>query len=448
MIRAPNFKVTRSHALKWAGRGAVIALAVANLGDAPKPTTAVAVSPVYSFTNGADGGGPASGLLIDNNGAMYGTAFSGGAMGFGVVYKIVPTSAHKTAWTEQVLWNFTGGTDGCVPYGALVSDDAGALYGTTSACGAGDGSGTVFKLTPPPSGVGAWTESTIWTFSRAIDGSSPSAGLIIDGAGNLYGTTELYGAHGFGAAFELSPPASSQSSWAENVLWSFTNGADGGRPKANLLLDSKGNLYGTASRGGAKNVIGGTVFMLSPPQNGGGWTETTLYSFSGPDGLHPNSSLIADASGALYGTAPFGGTSGQGVAFKLVPPAVAGGAWSETTIWNFSATAAGAYPYSGFLADKNGVLYGTTYGYSPVYFYNIPSTIYSLQPPVAGSNSWTGTVLASTQNSIGTDLLQPLSADPQGRLFTTATQVGGLHESTLEIDGSVMKISGAGFAVH
>ena len=203
------------------------------------------------------------------------------------------------------------------------------LYGTTVFGGA-NGAGTVFELTPPSSPRGAWTFTILYSFSPFTifpggatgDGNGPAAGLISDATGALYGTTANGGANGYGTVFKLTPPAVAGGPWTETVLYSFTGGSDGGSPKASLIFDESGALYSTTTVGGLNGQ--GTVFKLTPPGvPDGAWTETVLYSFAGLDvGTSPSGAgLIFDSSGALYGTTSTGGANGFGTVFKLAPPA-------------------------------------------------------------------------------------------------------------------------------
>ncbi len=177
------------------------------------------------------------------------------------------------------------------------------------------GVGVVFELSPPKMGQKTWTETEVHAFN-GTNGRLPFAGLILDGAGDLYGTTALGGPYKYGVVFKLSPPEAGQSAWTETVLHAF-NGADGESPSSSLLEDGSGDLYGTTPYGGAQSQ--GVVFKLSPPAAGQtAWTERVLRSFNGADGASP-SSLIADGAGNLYGTTTFGGRENAGVVFKLTP---------------------------------------------------------------------------------------------------------------------------------
>jgi uncharacterized repeat protein (TIGR03803 family) len=248
-------------------------------------------------------------LIHDSAGNLYGTTYYGGANGAGTVFKVASTG------TESVLYSFTGGSDGKWPQGRLVRDSLGNLYGTTYGgglmnCDGGlHGCGVVFKL--DTTGM----ETVLYSFTGATDGASPTAGLIRDGAGNLYGTTyaggeancPLKGSAGCGVVFKVSKTGTM------SVLHTFIN-SDGSNPAADLIRDSAGNLYGTTKFGGGSGF--GTVFKLDSAGN-----ETTLYSFMGtPDGVAPLAGLVKDTAGNLYGTASSGGVNdAPGIVFKIVP---------------------------------------------------------------------------------------------------------------------------------
>ena len=250
---------------------------------------------LHAFTNtGVDGNNPNAGLVQDSSGNLYGTTISGGASQSGIVFKVDPRGK------ETVFYSFTGGTDGGNPQAGLVMDSEGNFYGTTGSGGAGF-SGTVFKL--DPSGA----ESVLYAFTGGTDGGSPAAGLILDSAGNLYGTTQFGGAFGFGTVFDVTPNGT------ETVLYSFTGGADGSSPQfANLVRDEAGNLYGTTPSGGAHYV--GVVFKVDAMG-----VETVLHTFHHVDGSWPGGTLALDSKGNLYGTTFYGGTHGGGVVFKIAP---------------------------------------------------------------------------------------------------------------------------------
>jgi hypothetical protein len=425
---------------RLAARLGLVVLACAAVGGHGERSSTVKVGFAWKFDGKAGGGGPSSGLIEGAGGVLYGTAYTGAA-GFGVVYSLA--KPRGGAWTEKALYTFTGDADGAGPTGRLIMDASGALYGVTAG-GAAYASGTVFMLTPPAQGKSAWTETTLYTFTHGDDGGVPMGGLIADAAGNLYGTTTRYGQSGYGTVFKLSPPAQGQTAWTYTVLHSFTGGTDGGSPAASLIMDSRGDLFGTAPRGG-KTLVSGVVFELINT-HGGGYHEETLHSFSGPDGMYPTSPLIADTAGNLYGTAPFGGTYGQGVAFEVSPPAQKGGAWTETAIWNFSTASGVMYPFGGLVADANGTLFGASFGYANSTYLQTPSAIYALSPPAQAGQDWTQTVVTSVASRLGFDLYWPLLAMSNGTLIATAQQVGkntdtgGRHQT-----GDVLEITGSGF---
>jgi uncharacterized repeat protein (TIGR03803 family) len=272
---------------------------------------------LHSFTGGSDGQRPVTGLLADAAGNLYGTTGGGGDGGYGTVFQLDPSG------NLTVLYSFTGGSDGRNPDSALIADAGGNLYGTTNQGGdlvsCNDpnthGCGTVFQLTPPGS-------LTVLHRFAGSDGSRPVdwAGLLADAAGNLYGTTSAGGANGRGTVFQLD------SSGTLTVLYSFTGGSDGGDPTAGLIADTAGNLYGTTLEGGATGNCNqpygcGTVFQLTPSG-----ALTVLHTFTGSDGASPEAGLIADAAGNLYGTTHSGGAGtscvqGCGTVFELTAPA-------------------------------------------------------------------------------------------------------------------------------
>jgi uncharacterized repeat protein (TIGR03803 family) len=309
---------------------------------------------LYTFTGGTDGAVPYGASLIrDREGNLYSTTNGGGndsscsagdPPGCGVVFTL------DGAGTETVLYTFTGGTDGAIPFAGLIRDAKGNLYGTTSSGGSGIlPAGTVFKL----DNTGQLTVlHSFCSAANCADGNTPYAGVIRH-AGNLYGTTlgggefcMEYG--GCGVVFRVDRTGN------ETVLYNFCpNGwgkcTDGAFPQAGLIRDAAGNLYGTTSGGGAHGV--GTVFKLCPTG-----AETVLYSFAGgADGANPFAGLIRDEAGNLYGTTTGGGPSGQGTVFKVDP------AGSETVLYSFTGGTDGGYPEAGLIRDEKGNLYGTTF---------------------------------------------------------------------------------------
>jgi uncharacterized repeat protein (TIGR03803 family) len=213
------------------------------------------------------------------------------------------------ASSGKIIYSFAGGADGAYPYSDLIVDAAGNLYGTTKQGGTVDG-GTVFELTRTKDG---WKHQVLYSFlGGPNDGAGPIAGLVFDSAGNLYGTTAGGGSSSSGTVFKLA--RNSHGDWTESILYSFTgSNGDGANPNTDLVLDSKGNLYGTTSGGGqyykGECYSGcGIVFRLTPNSNGT-WTETVIHVFAGtPDGGIPASAVALDADGNIYGTTAYGGT--------------------------------------------------------------------------------------------------------------------------------------------
>ena len=402
----------------------------------------------WNFGNGTDGAAPEAGLIMDRRGNLYGTTATGGAdvgpSGGGTVFELTPDGG------ESVLWNFGSGTDGAFPGGGLITDKQGNLYGTT-AIGGAYGRGTVFKLTPPSTDGGNWTEAILWNFNpNGTDGFSPRAGVIMDRRGNLYGTTQLGGNYGPGTVFKLSPPATSGGNWSEAILWNFGGySTDGAEPETSLITDKEGNLYGTTTGGGAYKAFlppffDGTVFRLSPPStSGGSWTESILWNFgNGNDGNTPFAGLITDKGGNLYGTTYFGGAqgaSGYGTVFELMPPSTSAGDWTESIVWNFDGTD-GANPLDGLLMDSSGKLYGTAEN-DGTYF---GGTAFELTPPSTSGGSWTEAILWSFGNGADGKFPGGLIMDRSGNLHGT-TGSGGAYDDISaggsDAGGTVFEIS-------
>jgi uncharacterized repeat protein (TIGR03803 family) len=267
---------------------------------------------LYRFSGNSDGWSPLGDLIFDETGNLYGIASAGGyyggacsSAGYGVVFELIPSHGN---WTQSVLYTFTDGNDGADPEAGLMFDKAGNLYSTTNQGGV-YGFGTVFQLMLSGS---VWTENTLHSFQRELDGFQPKySGVISDQFGNLYGTTDDGGLGGGGTVYELTPQG---GGWTFNVLYSFSGN---GGPVATLAMDAAGNLYDTTLLYGAYGY--GSVFKLAP-QPGGSWTLSSLYDFTGGnDGSMPLSSVALDANGSLYGTAYGGGAYGYGVVWEITP---------------------------------------------------------------------------------------------------------------------------------
>src|ERR1035438_4256841 len=335
--------------------------------------------------------GFSSGVVVGAGGVLYGTATGGGASQSGGVFSLTPPSVSGGAWTESLLYSFMGGNDGSQPFAGVVVGNDGVLYGATASGGAAN-AGTVFSLTPPTSASGAWTESVLHAFT----GGSPGIGVLSDVAigngGVLYGTTEGGGTGscpaGCGTVFSLTPPVAGPfgpGAWTANVLYRFTGGSDGSYPTAGVVVGSNGGLDGTTEYGGTGTCNAytqppgcGVVFSLTPPSSpGGAWTETTLHSFSSSngtcnpvgcggysDGFYPTTGVVIGSGGILYGTTGGGGTISGGTVFSLTPPAdvpSGSGAWTEAVLYDFTAFNTYYFPASagpsGLTIGSGGVLY-------------------------------------------------------------------------------------------
>jgi uncharacterized repeat protein (TIGR03803 family) len=344
-----------------------------------------------------------------------------------LLFALAVTSAAFAQSHERVLYAFAGPPDcGNLPAAPLIADAAGNLYGTTVQGGAYT-HGCVFELSRTGSTL---NETILYSFSGP-DGDHPSSALVFDKAGNLYGTTVVGGAYGGGTAFELSPLPG--GGWAETVLHSFGNGADGSGPLSNLIFDGSGNLYGTTTGSGG-NRRGGSVFKLSPGQNG--WTETVLYTFpasiGGPDGDWPVGGVVMDREGHLYGATSFGGASGNGALYELA--LLENGKYRERIIHSFSLYD-GSEPKSGLTIDRHGSLYGTTVvgGDVSVCIYVGCGIVFQLTKDATGS--WTENILHQMIGTDGANPLGPVVFDHYGNLFAVG-QYGGTYGI-----GSVFKLT-------
>jgi uncharacterized repeat protein (TIGR03803 family) len=346
--------------------------------------------PLYNFGAAPDGSG-ANPLIADAAGSLYGTTFTGGKFGNGTVYKLTPPAPGLTAWTETILHSFTGGSDGGTPFGSLVFDKYGALYGTTNngGLGAAPGFGTVFKLAPPSSIGGTWSESVIYAFTGGDDGANPGIAVLPIG-GALYSTNTAGGTFNAGTAFKLTPPASPGAMWNESTLFAFGGPGDGVDPFYNLVLKD-GALFTTLSAGGPYRCSCGTVVALTPPAAGTGpWTETTLHAFNGVDGNGPGP--LIESGGALYGITQLGGGGGSlhcaffgcGEVFQL---ARYHAKWTESLI--LALDGSDGYLPTAIAADGHGNLYGAAF-LGGVYGFG---DVFRLTPRNSEKNAWRVSVL-------------------------------------------------------
>ena len=363
---------------------------------------------LHGFTGrDGDGGGLWGSLAVDAQGNVYGATSGGGVYGYGTVFELTPEA--DNTWTETILHSFQqydpGGND---PVGGVVIDSAGNIYGTAEKAGA-YGYGTIFELSREN---GDWVEEPLFSFDFT-DGASPYAGPTMDGAGNLYGTAEV--------VYELTPGI---GGWTEQVLHSFDwSQGDGYGPIAGVVLDRAGNLYGATEYGGTYS--GGIVYELKHTRMG--WKEYILHTFGSfqYDGLGPGIGALAfDNSGNLYGTTASGGTNicfgGCGTIFELTPEP--NGHWKETILYNFEKGAQGFSPGAGVVVDEAGNLYGTTlYGGSRQCGCGV---VYKLARTSPVDGQWTYTVLHTFYGPDGAQPDANLILDGQGHLYGT-TAVGG-----------------------
>lgn len=304
---------------------------------------------LYQFGNASDGSSPYPTLAFGSDGALYGTTALGGT-GNGTAFNLKPSAVvcktTRCPWHETSLWTFQG-SDGSLPaYGILAFDSQGNAYGTTQYGGANN-KGVVYKLTR--SGQ-QWTESVLYSFgANGTDGYYPLHNVVLDHAGNLYGTTYQGGSSGGGTVFQLVP---SGGGWTENIIANFPLGAD---PQAGLIIDGSGNLYGATDGVGASGTS--EVFELSP--SGNSWQLTSLHSFPSTSqfNIGPVGNLVMDQSGNLYGTTYSLGVHNKGNIFKLTP---SGGSWNYTDLYDFTGHTDGNGPIGDLNIDANGNVYGTT----------------------------------------------------------------------------------------
>jgi uncharacterized repeat protein (TIGR03803 family) len=409
----------------------IAALALTTAGCIP--SAAQTESVLYGFQGGSDGAQPVAGLIADKAGNLYGTTAFGGAADSGTVYELTNVAG---SWTDTVLYTFQGGTDGAYPYSTLVFDESGNLYGTTLAGGTGCSiCGTVFKLT---NRRGTWTETLLHSFG-GLDGENPYGSLLRDSAGNLYGTTYSGGTSFAGTVYELTAQDDKHKApWPETVLYSFTGEADGGLPLSDLVRDQSGRLYGTTTGGGSDGF--GVVFQLTPPRfRSAPWTETAIYSFTGgSDGAEPYDGVVFDRHGSLVGAAALGGDpscsgGGCGTVYQLTPPPTPHGTWSENTLYAFTGGLDGAQPLAKPILDAKGNVFGTTSFDGTAYpCYPYCGTVFELAPPTASTPMWTETTLYGfAGGSDGSSPEASLLLGKLGVLYGTTTSGGDQGEGTV-----------------
>src|SRR5215475_12288748 len=267
-------------------------------------------SVIHTFTGGTDGSGPGSPVAIDKQGNIYGTTPTGGANGVGVVYQMKPNGS---GWTFKVIHAFTGGTDGSGgSAGRFFIDTAGNLFNVCTTGGA-QGFGVVYEISP---NQGKWKFTTLYAFKDQPDGASPYGGVVFDKAGNLYGTTYYAGAHDLGTVYKLTRTG---ATWTESVLYSFKGGMDGASPISSLVADTAGNFYGTTSEGGATSCGCGVIYKLAKNASGK-YTESVVYRFPGqPSAGFAYNGMINGKAGSLYGATVHGGNGNDGAVYQFTP---------------------------------------------------------------------------------------------------------------------------------
>jgi len=382
---------------------------------------------LYSFCsakNCIDGRQPYAPVVFDHAGNLYSTTAFGGAnksscggVGCGTVFELIPGSNGK--WAEKVLYSFCSAgscADGAQPSGGVTFDAAGNLYGTTE-LGGSYNAGTVFQLAP---NNGKWIARVLHSFNpNDKDGNSPWAGLVVDRAGNLYGTTQIGGVFpcsptsGCGTVFELIPNG---GKWTYKVVFNF-NGTDGAFVLGGLTPHSSGSFYGITSGGGVNDA--GVVFEVTPHMSS--WTEKVLSSFDYQGGWLPQSvNPTFDATGNLYGTTYLGGAYGGGTVFELLRK---GHEWVYKVLHDFDTnTGDGTSPWAGLSLGENGTLYGTTAGGGASH----SGTVFAL---TFDDGKWTEKVLHSFSGKDGSSPFSSLTLDQAGHLYGT-TVLGGTNLST------------------
>lgn len=372
---------------------------------------------LYSFAGGTDGAYPVSNLAFDSSGNLYGTTNSGGnnecdsslSTGCGTVFRLTPHADGR--WSESVIHVFSQGTDGGNPSAGAIMNAAGNLYGVTQYYGP-FGNGVLWQL--ESSSGGKWKENILHRFTGGRDGFW-CFGLSFDSGGRLFGTTYAGGTNDDGLVFHLSPD--SKGKWSDHILYDFAGGDnDGNSPSDAVTFGAHGKLYGTTYEGGPH--LTGTVFEMQ--HTAGGWTEKPIYIFHGlpfgksNDGTNPTAGVVFDQAGNLYGTTDYGGEEAVGTVYQLKPDGMGG--WKETLLHTFTDGTDGGHP-GNLIIDSTGNLYGITSGH------NTFGSVYKMSPGAGGK--WTFTVLYDFKGGVdGGNPSGPLVMDSRGNLYGVATFEG------------------------
>jgi uncharacterized repeat protein (TIGR03803 family) len=400
--------------------GGAALLAVVISGTDARAQSSILIT-LLSFAT-SNGAYPFGGLVYGSSGSLYGATFGGGKYGYGDVYSLTPAAAG--GWTKSILFHFSDpDSTGSNPYGTLMADSSGALYGTT-AHGGTYGLGTAFTLSTGGQG-GAWVETVLYSFgSTEDDGINPYGGLVMDAQGVLYGTTVSGGTAGSGTVYSLTQTG---GAWVESVLYNFTGGSeDAANPYAGLTLGPDGTLYGTAPYGGPSSS--GAVYALTP-QTGGGWAESVLCAFpGGSGGANPYGGVMIGSDGGLYGSTTNGGKTSGGTVYECSQPQP--GQWISTVLYNPPSS---AVSYGVLVSDTSGALYGTTAGAHG----NAANdgTVFKLTPPATAGQLWTESTLHAFPGLPGNGPRSGVIWGPNGALYGTTVGIGARNV------GSVFQLS-------
>jgi len=357
------------------------------------------VTDLYDFTGGADGWDPNAPMIAGRDGSLYGTTLYGGYLncsagfgyGCGTVYQLSLSGGH---WTESTLYQFQGAKDGSQNYSTLTLDSTGRLYGVTDG---GTPWNAIFRLTPVAPGK-RWRFNLLYAFKGQRDGGNPLTPLFLDNSGAIYGASQLGGLsgkgcnqqYGCGAIFQLVPPIHQGGSWTAQVLYEFQGANDGGNPTT-VIMDSTGTIYGTTQYGGAFNKncpLGCGVVFQLFPVNGT-WAYKVLHTFYGDPHQSPSGNLVEDARGNLYGLATVV-PYGESDIFQLTSPAGGTGSWTLGYIHHYR----GNYPATNLTLGPNGTLYGDIYGDQDLNY----GYIFQMTPPAQPGGRWTYTTLVDFNN--------------------------------------------------
>jgi hypothetical protein len=390
-----------------------------------RPAAGGTFESLYQFTGGADGGYPLDGAVWGTDHALYGTANVGGSapQPAGTVFQLAPPVVHSTVWRLTTLYSFTGGSDGGQPLAGLAVDASSRLYGTNQNSNGGAG-GVAFELDPPATAGQPWPMSVLHNFT-GTDGQSTADSMVFDKTTVLYGASGG-GVDGKGNIFMLAPPKRAGKPWTVRTLYSFTDAMDGGFPQCRLVHGPTGALFGTAPVGGS-GPYNGVVFRLAPAKPAGiKWKFEVLYRFPGGiNGSQPYPGLVFDPQGAAYGVTWEGGANNVGVVFRVA--STGPGLWTETVLYSFAGLAE-SHPFGALLRDSAGNLFGTTSGAAES---NETGEIFELSPPGEHGGAWTFQALHVFAGTDGGDPVGDLLFGPKQAIIGTTKYGGAADMGTL-----------------